>query len=107
MRLYRRLRWPLLAGAIGCGAAVVLIVIWYQTNGWWLITWIMSNVNWLSDKIAYQVTARVFHSDRISYGWITNARLYELLYVLLTGLQVAIIAACIEWVANRKRRRST
>ena len=103
MELNRRLRLPLLAGLIGCATAAALICIWHQTHTGFVL-WILVEFNWLSHNIAYQITGWIFRADRIGFGWMTNATLYECLYVLLTGLQTAIVGAFIKWLASKRRR---
>lgn len=52
--------------------------------------------------VASWATSVVFPGDRIAYPMINLATFYEVVLILVTGLQTGFIGACIGLILNRK-----
>ena len=101
MRIAKQLRWAFWAGLCGIALAAVLVVLYRFTQSPLIIGTLLS-VDQLGLLIASWAPRVVFPGDRISYPIISAPVFFDVVLVLATGLQTALIGVCISFIPSRR-----
>jgi hypothetical protein len=105
LKINKQLRWGLRAGLTGIAAAAVLVVLFRFTQNRFIL-WTLLSANRLGAWIAFWATGVVFPGDRISYSLISAPEFFDFVFVLVAGLQTALIGACVGFILNRRSSRN-
>jgi hypothetical protein len=102
MKIARTLRWAFWAGLGGAGCASVIVLLFPYLRGSLAVA-IFFSANRLGLFIANRATSLLFRGDRISYPIISISEFSNIVLLLATGLQTALIGAVISVILNRRK----
>jgi hypothetical protein len=88
------LKFALVAAVLGALASAALIFL-FELNQNYHAMRLLGTVDWLGVKLAMMATSVAFHGDRIAYRWISAPTFFDMVLVLVSGLQTGLIGACI------------
>ena len=101
LRINRHLRWALWGGLIGIASALMLVVLFRYTQNA-LIFRIFQVADRLGVLIASLATRHVFPGDRIAYQILSAATFFDIVLILVTGLQTAGLGACFSLILRQR-----
>ena len=67
-----------------------------------MILRIVMSLDWLGVWVASWATSVVFRGDRTMYAMVSASTFFDVVLILVTGLQTAFLGACIGLILNRK-----